>query len=295
MIEAYAFLATFTLQILAISVLLPYWFIKYIRLQAARHPADTQRFAQFYPGVDLNVARERFLARYRVAHVGIALLGALLLGWVVIYVRRPNWDESFLVALVCAYAIVQWLPLMLTAWLGARFKAKVLDHSSPEAKRKAFLQRRGLFDFVSPLAVTLAVSTYLLFAASALYAQQHASKFVGFKPFLGVALLGALTLTYALSAFVVYRMLYGRKINPIETRADHIHTISRSVKSSVYGCTACSVFFLAVFALVLLDLDRWQPFALSASLVTSALLSLMGMPKPPREPEADELGSNPAH
>jgi hypothetical protein len=142
--------------------------------------------------------------------------------------------------------------------------------------------------------VALAVLSYVLFAAFVIYAQQHASEFAGFKTWLGLELLGALTLTYALSAFVVYRVLYGKKLNPIETRPEHLRTMSRSVKSSVYSCTACAVFFLLLFALALLDLDRWQPFALSASLVTSAFLSLIGM-NAPREPDADGLGPNPAH
>jgi hypothetical protein len=41
------------------------------------------------------------------------------------------------------------------------------------------------------------------------------------------------------------------------------------------------VFFLVLFALLLLDLNKWLPFALSASLVSSALLSLIGLAKTP--------------
>jgi len=293
MIEAYAFIAMFAVQILAISVLLPTCFIRYVRRQATRYPADLERFARFYPGVDLNVARERFLIRFRATNVVIAVLGLGLLGWLINYMQRPNWDEGAVVAAICVYSVVGWLPLCLTAWFGARFKAKVLDQSPPEPRRTATLHRRGLFDFVSPVFVGLAVLSYLLFAAFAIYAERHASEFPGFKPWLGYALLVTLTLTYALSALVVYRTLYGRKLNPIETRPEHLRTISRSVKSSVYSCAACSAFFLVLFTLMLFDLDRWQPFALSASLVTSALLSLMGMAKPPREPEADGFGSHP--
>lgn len=100
--------------------------------------------------------------------------------------------------------------------------------------------------------------------------------------------LGALTLVYLFEAFVVYRMLYDKK-NPFETHADRAHTISRAVKSCVYGCIACAVFFAVIFTFVLLDLDRWRPFALSTSFVTSAFLSMMGMNVPPPEPDADGL------
>ena len=38
-----------------------------------------------------------------------------------------------------------------------------------EGKRKAVLQRRGLFEFVSPLVVVLAVLIYFLFVAYMVY------------------------------------------------------------------------------------------------------------------------------
>ena len=68
MIEAYAFLAAFTVQILAMSVLYPAWFIRYVRVQATSIPAE--RLAQLYPGVDVGHAQERFLTRYRAAEHG---------------------------------------------------------------------------------------------------------------------------------------------------------------------------------------------------------------------------------
>ena len=43
MIEAYAFLAVFPVQILAMSVLYPAWFIRYSRRQAASIPPNASR------------------------------------------------------------------------------------------------------------------------------------------------------------------------------------------------------------------------------------------------------------
>src|SRR5579859_943453 len=105
MIETYAFLATFAIQILAMSVLYPTWFIRYVRLQATSVPAE--RLAQLYPGVDLSLARDRFLTRYRTLNTGIAALGLLLLGWLCSYLRRPDWGTVPVVALVCVYFMVQ--------------------------------------------------------------------------------------------------------------------------------------------------------------------------------------------
>ena len=52
MIEAYAFLAAFTVQILVVSVLQPAWLIRHVRTTARGFPAE--RFALRYPGVDHN-------------------------------------------------------------------------------------------------------------------------------------------------------------------------------------------------------------------------------------------------
>jgi hypothetical protein len=90
MIETYAFLAMFTLQVLAMSVLYPAWFIRYARRRVASIPAE--RLAQMYPDVDVAVAQQRFLTRYSALNMGIAALGLLLLGWLCSYMRRPDWN-----------------------------------------------------------------------------------------------------------------------------------------------------------------------------------------------------------
>ena len=114
-----------------------------------------------------------------------------------------------------------------------------------EGKRKAVLQRRGLFDFVSPFAVFVAVAIYFLFVAYMLYIAQNPNVGMG-DSFISI---GAVTLVYALSAFQVYKMLYGKKLNPLETHAGHVHMISLAVKSAAYGCIVCVVFLSLIFTL----------------------------------------------
>ena len=287
MLEAYAFLAMFTLQIVAVSVLYPAWFIRYVRAQAKTIPAE--RFAQLYPGVDLGQFQERFLSRYRALTTSIAVVGLLLLAWLFSHMRRPDWDEGPVKVLVVVYFMVQMLlPLSLAIWLAVKFHAGH-KHSLLESKRKAILERRGLFDFVSPFAVFLAVLSYFLFVAFVIYLQQHP-----FPGFAGLINIGVITLIYALQAAVVYAMLYGKKSNPFETHAGRVRTIGLVVKSCVYSCIACVVYLSLNFMLGLLDWQRWEPFALSVFFVITALLSLMGMTASPRQPEADELGSSPA-
>ena len=281
MIEVYGFLAVFTVQVLAMSVLYPARFSRFVRVQATSLPAE--RLAQLYPGVDLDLARERFLTRYRTANTGIAVLGLLLLGWLYGHMRSPDWNEGRVIALISVYFMMQMLPLFFLAWLGFRFN-KVNKRSLLEGKRKATLQRRGLFDFISPFTVFLAVLAYFLFVRFVIYIQR--------EPFPGFALIGVLTLVYASQAFVVYRALYGKKSNPLETHAGRVHRIGMTVKSGVYGCIICVVFFAFVFTVDLLDLKRWVPLAQSVCLLITTLLCLMSLSAPSHQPEADGLGSS---
>jgi hypothetical protein len=179
------------------------------------------------------------------------------------------------------------LPLALVVWLGVRFD-KEHKRSLPEGKRKAILQRRGLFDFISPFVVFLAVVVSFLFAGFVIYIQQN--PFPGYAGYINI---GAVTLVYALNAFVVYTMLYGKNRNPLETHAGRLRTIGLIVKSSVYSCIACAVFLSLNFTLVLLDLQRWEPFALSSFLVICGLLASMGFTATPHQPEEDGLAPSP--
>jgi magnesium-transporting ATPase (P-type) len=284
MIEAYAFLAAFTVQILVMSVLLPAWFTRNIRVQAARYPAE--RLAQLYPGADVGHARERFLAQYRALTTGIAVLAFLLLVWLFSDVWRADWNPGKAEALITLYFLAAFmLPVLLFARFVARFNK---EHKPAERKRTAILQRRGLFDFVSPLTVFVAVLSYFLYATFVIYIEQHP-----FPGFAGALInIGVMTLLYALNAFAVYISLYGKKGNPFETHAGRLHTIGLAVKGFVYSCIVMVVYLSLNHSLRLLDLRSWEPFALSIFFALCALLASMGFAAPLRKPEADGLGSN---
>jgi hypothetical protein len=103
-----------------------------------------------------------------------------------------------------------------------QIRCQDLRSAHPDSQEKTVDRR--LFDFVSPFIVLLAVLGYFLFAAFVIYIQQHRFK--------GFALIGTLTMVYALEAFVVYTMLYGKKINPLETNMDSVRTIGLGVKAN---------------------------------------------------------------
>jgi hypothetical protein len=278
MIENYAFLAAFALQVLMMSVVLPAWFIRSIRRQAAAFPAE--RLAQVYPGVDHTQKLGHYLGWFLGINTLIALLGASLLAWMFSRMETPDWNHSAGVY-ASFFFMLQALPIGLGALMVTRVRMTVLKRSSPEGKRKASLQHRGLFDFVSPVAIALSAIAYVLFAAYVLYLREHP-----FPGFAGLVNLAAMSLVYALNAFGIYWLMYGRKINAVETQANSQRTIGRSVRGLVYAPIACIVFLSVDFTLRAWDLRSWQPVATSVFFVICALFSVKAMIAPDRGGEA---------
>jgi hypothetical protein len=275
-IEVYGFLAAFAVQVLALSVLFPARLSRYIRAQSTSLPA--QRLAKLYPGVDLELARERFLTRFRVVNGGIAVLGLLLLGWLFTYMRGPDWNERTAILLPAAYCMLQYLPLVFVSWLGFKL-GREHRQSLLEGKRKATLQRRGLFDFISPFMVFVVFASYFLFVGVVMYVQ--------WEPWRAIALIVVLTLTYLLQSLVVYLKLYGKRGNPLETDAARLHAIGLTVRTSAYGLILVVAFFAFVFAVDVLHLKRWVPLAQTICLLISTRFCLMSLSAPPRQPDAN--------
>ena len=180
--------------------------------------------------------------------------------------------------------MAQILPFVLVSLIGAWIKRKALLRSPPQAKRTASLQRRGLFEVVSPVAVFLAVLAYVLFAAFIVSIQQHS-----LTRFPGYLLLGMITLVYALNAFVVYWLLYRRKRWPLETQAYRMQAVEVQVKIIFYSSIAVIVYLSLNVALGLLHLQRWAPFAMSAYIVVIMLFMSMMLFALRRQAEADRL------
>lgn len=288
MIEVYSFAVMFLVQILVMSVLYPFRLSRLIQTGLERIPAD--RLAEHYPGVDIGRAHEGFLIRYRTANTVVAVLGLLLLGWFFSYMKRPDWDEGRVGGMLTGYFFLQNFPIILFAWFITRFK-KLHRRSVSESRRKATLQRRGLFDFVSPSTVVLAVLSYSSFAAFMFYIARD--PFPGFGgPLLNI---GIVTLGYMLLGFVVYRQIYGKKADPLQTHANRMHSISVTVNSIAWTCILVPLFVSLSIARQVLDLETWGPFVGSLVFLIFGLLGFRALCALPRQSEADELGSSPVH
>ncbi len=284
MIEVYAFLAMFALQVLLLSVVAPAAFVKRIRTFLDRYPAE--QFPQLYREGSSIVTPG--LGAYRALNWVAAAVGVALLGWLYTYMRRPDWDDGPIEALGGVYLMVQFIPLVLLAFAGAQTNQRLRD-AFQEDKRKATLRPRRLFDFVSPLAVFFAALGYVLFVAYAIYIDRN--PFPGFAgAIVNIALMTAL---YALMGFVIYATLYGKRSNPLQTQAGRLVAMGTVVKVCVYACIVSVVFLASSFTLVLLDLQHWEPFAGTVGIMVFALLFLSAFSAPPPELNLDALRVEP--
>jgi hypothetical protein len=279
MIEVYAFLAMFAVQILAMSFLFPARLIKYAREQTTG--VSVERLTQLYPGIDHELASNRFLSRLRAGSTGVAVLGLLSLAWFFNYMRQPDWRLGTVIAMNTAYFVLQFLPLLLTAWFTYRLY-KTHEQSESEGKRTAMLERRRVSDYVSPTLVFLAVLAYVLFVAFALFVRREASP--------AFFLIGVLTLVYALQAFDVYRALFGKKRGPLDTHVVRTHRTGFAVKLAVYVCLLNAVFFAFIIMIDVLDQKKWVPFAVSVLYATLSLLLTTGIASIFRPAAVDRLG-----
>jgi hypothetical protein len=287
MIEANAFLVAFAVQILVASVLYPSAIIKYVRRWA--RDFSSERFTELYPGVDYSRWVQRFVLGYGAANIVIAMLGLLLMGWLFDRIQQPDWTSEVRMP-VAVYFMLQFSPLALTALYAYIRYHKVLMQPSQESKRKATLQRRGLFDFVSPFVVYFAVLSYFLFVVYGVWLDLYIYDNASLSQHCVKALV-TVTLIYALNAFMIYKYLYGRK-NPMINHEGRVHSIAATVKGGVYGSIAIAWFVSIFGTLGQPGLEDWRPFALSCFLIGTALLALMGVAAPPRKPNTGALSAS---
>jgi hypothetical protein len=186
-----------------------------------------------------------------------------------------------------AYVMLRYFPFILIAWFTSRFN-KVHRRLLRESKRKALLQRRGLFDVVSPSIFLLVILAYLQYAAVILYAARH--PFPGYG---GVfANIGGISLIYLLLGAVVMFLLYGKKKDPLQTHTDRIRMVRGVANFYAWVCILMSVLLSFSMAQKLLKLETWGPFVGTVYCLIITFLLLRGFSVPPRQPEADGLGSS---
>jgi hypothetical protein len=283
MLESYAFLAAFAVQIVGGSVLNPARLIRYFRGWRARFASEM--FDQKYPDAVYTAMSERFISWYRAANIVFVSLGLGVFVWLAGDLARPDFlGTAKQVAML--FFFLQVSPLLLLS-VYAAFNYRKFRATAGEARRKATLQRRGLFDYVSPAMVAFTLVSYCLFVASAFYIDLVVWNNVTPSKNCLVSVAGV-SAVHLLNAVMIYVYLYGRK-NPLVNREGRAHAIATTVKGCVYGALSVSWFVMLAGTLNTDQLKPWEPFALSVFFTFTMFLSFLGFTTTPLNPDSRTL------
>lgn len=276
MFEMYGLIAAFSVQILLFSVLGPLRLVGGMREQIQRFIAERA------PAVDAAAVaqvdrRLRLMVRLG---LGSALIGLVVLAGMIRYMQRPDWTDGPLEVVIPLYFFLQIVPLVLGTVTAGQFH-DVLKRALPAGKRKALLEPRGLFDFVSRTAVALAIVVYFLQLLLLVYIERH--------PFPGFAGLpvnaGILTLMYVVLGFAIHFTIRRMGSSPLQGREERMRSAGLAVKVCVYGAILGVANISTNMALILLDEQRWEPAFGCIGLILAGLLCRAALREQLRIPE----------
>ncbi len=244
------FYFVFLSQILLIS----FYFPKKI-LNRMRHVFDTyppSGYPKLYPKpVEYYEQRRR---NYRTMNSGILLVGLLILAGLIGYPGSAAWGErsdffsySFIAFL---YFFVQMFPVMLLD-LSSIKCFKLMRNAN--STRKAELEPRRLFDFVSPTILGLAAFTYVAFCIFVIYIRTF-----DFEWFGGYANIFGATVMNLLFSVAIFWNIYGKKLDPHQAHDDRKRQITVLVHICVFISIAATVFVAISVILSALDLRNFQ-------------------------------------
>lgn len=236
MIENVAFYPIFVCQILLLS-----WYFPKLIVQRTdwllEHcpPCD---YPKLYP-----VAVEHFIQKrslfVQANHLLLAI-GVVILGWVG---YQYGASENAIFPMVpWVYFMLQMLPMLLTEIIGFKF-FKLMREANASGVRKATLQPRRLFDYVSPRLVGAAVLTYVAMVIYTLTIFDY-SLALSDVPVMSAFIL---LLGNSFFAAIIAFNIYGKKQDPYQDGKDKVTEVKIVLQSLFYMSIYMSV-FMAVMA-----------------------------------------------
>jgi hypothetical protein len=147
-----------------------------------------------------------------------------------------------------------------------------MRNTDSRTTRKAELQPRRLFDFISPKMIGLAVLVYLAFAVFILYIRQFDYPwFGGYENIVGV------TATNLFFAGIIIWNMYGKRLDPYQAYEDRKRQIELLVKQMVFISIAATTYIAIDVVLAILDLRNLQPTVMSLYFQLIAVISLRAL------------------
>jgi len=260
------FYTVFLSQIFLISIYYPMKFRHRILYVLDNYPPA--RYPKIYPKPFDTYAEETSKGRlrsYRNVNLVIAAIGLMTLVAMVASGYRPDilgGDEIYLLA----YFFVQMAALLYPGLKEFEYY-RLMRKAFSATKRTAELNRRSLFDFISPVYVAAAILVFIAFVVFYLSGKDLSAPWES-EVYITLAVMTGMNLFFAV---VIARFLYGKKRDPHQAHKDQLKEIEFIVKSLVFTSIGCSVFIAITDAVDRFGLEIFDPPITSVFLQTCVL------------------------
>ncbi len=257
------FYFVFLSQIILVSSYFPRKLLS--RMKAVLETYPPSKYPKLYPKpIEVYEKGQR---NYRIMNQIILVAGFILLFAVGLWDYSSDGTVSDLFPFV--YFMVQVIPLMLMEISGFAY-FKLMRKADLRTRRKAELQPRRLFDFISPTIFGVAIFMNIACIFFYLYIDQFQFHWGSDAFVISITLIAMNTLF----AGINYWNLTGKKLDPYQSSKDRIRQIEASVRSLVFVSIGASIFIIITAVINQFNLDYLEPSIMSLYLQLIALASL---------------------
>ncbi len=258
------FAIVFLNQLFLISFYFPRKIANRIRFVYDTYPPS--KFPKLYPmPIEYYEDKQR---NYKILNWFILVAGLFLVTYMFLNFPEDSYRKRWDQALVVAFFMVQFFPVLLLE-IASFSLYKLMRKYDKRTERKAEIQPRRLFDFISPLLVGLVVSVYFAFVAFIVYFKQFDYPWFG-----GNMNIYLITGTNLFFIGIAAWNMFGKKLDPYQSFEDRRKQISLVVKQLAFismGVTIYAAFTIGAHAF---ELRHFNSTFMSIYFQIIAILSL---------------------
>ncbi len=259
--ENILFYVVFISQAVLVSFYFPRVILKKLKILTNKYPPV--RYPKLYPA---SLDQKEFgMSSYRILNNIIFVFG---IGFILFVIRWDLKNEGEIDQVIpFIYFLFQIIPMVLMELKGVSY-FNLMKKANKSTTRKAQLIPRELFNFVSPIMVSLAIVSNL----SCITFYYYLNSFELSGDILVIA--SALILSNCLYVLVIYMNLKGKKKDPHQTSHDRIRQISITIKSLVYMSIGASIFIMLTAAINEYNLEYIESVMMSLYLQLTVIYSI---------------------
>jgi len=269
------FYLVFISQIILLSYYIPNKYFKRMKYVTEKFPPS--KYPKLYPNI-INKYKEshtdaiarRWPYTYRNINVVIFCIGFLLLGTAFFTNFSPEKEGEEVILAI--YTLLQLSPFMYLSMSEFR-QFSLMRKTNVSGMRKADLEPRSFFDFISPITFGIAVILLVSCIFFTLYINEYeihlgGGAFITLLTLVGVHLFFVAVLKW---------QVFGKKMNPHVASKDRINEMKIGVKSAVYASIAMSIFLILQAAKDEFNMHYMQVFLMSIyfQVIASSSLGLV--------------------